>query len=66
MRICLILLVLTATTLFPGCRHGPDLGLVQGTVTLDGRPLAGAIVVFAPRRAGMHPGQSPTTPADIS
>jgi len=34
-----------------GCGHGdrPDLGQVHGTVTLNGKPLAGAQVVFRPR-----------------
>lgn len=33
-----------------GCTHGdrPELGLVRGKVTLDGRPLVGARIVFRP------------------
>ncbi len=52
MRFCLFFLVLTVTILVPACRHGPDLGLVQGTITLDGRPLAGATVIFEPKTGG--------------
>ena len=37
-----------------GCGRSdrPDLGTVQGTVTLDGKPLAGALVVFTPSGPG--------------
>jgi len=37
-----------------GCSAGdhPELGTVHGTVTLDGRPLAGACVVFQPSPKG--------------
>ena len=46
-----------------GCQRGdlPDLGRVHGTVTLDGKPLAGVIVRFFPEvgRAG-----TATTEAD--
>jgi len=39
--------------LLPACRQrGPELGAVQGTVSLDGRPLAGAIVIFEPKAGG--------------
>jgi hypothetical protein len=39
--------------LLPACRQrGPELGAVQGTVTLDGRPLAGGIVIFEPKAGG--------------
>ena len=33
-----------------GCSGGdrPELGRVQGTVTLDGKPLSGAVVMFLP------------------
>ena len=37
-----------------GCSHSdrPALGLVRGTVTFDGSPLAGAFVVFTPHEGG--------------
>jgi hypothetical protein len=36
-----------------GCgRDVPPLGQVQGVVTLDGRPLAGAVVIFEPKAEG--------------
>ncbi len=37
-----------------GCSRGdrPSLGLVSGTVTLDGKPLAGARVIFEPVEGG--------------
>ncbi|MBN2021413.1 MAG: carboxypeptidase regulatory-like domain-containing protein [Pirellulales bacterium] len=45
------LLVLAA---LPGCARStrPELGEVGGTITLDGRPLADAIVVFTPVEGG--------------
>ncbi len=48
-------LALAATALFmTGCGgvKTPPLGLVEGTVTLDGRPLPAAIVVFTPDAQG--------------
>jgi hypothetical protein len=44
---------ITVLTIF-GCSrsHQPPLGLVSGTVTLDGVPLAGAIVRFTPAGPG--------------
>ena len=44
--VCLLLL--------SGCRHGdrPPLGMVSGTVTLDGKPLADARVIFEPAEGG--------------
>jgi hypothetical protein len=39
--------------LLPACRQqGPDLGDVQGTITLDGQPLVGATVIFEPKAGG--------------
>lgn len=35
-----------------GATDRPDLAEVQGTVTLDGKPLAGATVVFEPTEGG--------------
>lgn len=37
---------------FAGCGGNSDLASVHGTVTLDGKPLAGAQVVFAPTSQG--------------
>lgn len=37
---------------FAGC-GGPDVQLVEGTVTLDGRPLAAATVCFTPLGGGL-------------
>ena len=55
-------LVLVIAALTAGCQHGPDLGLVEGTVTIDGRPLAGATVVFQPK-AGGHASRGTTDDA---
>lgn len=36
-----------------GCSNsGPQLGTVEGSVTLDGKPLAGAVVAFRPVEGG--------------
>ena len=35
-----------------GCGSGLDLATVEGTVTMDGTPLAGAVVEFSPTAAG--------------
>jgi hypothetical protein len=45
---------LASLLLAAGCGRSdrPDLGTVQGTVTLDGKPLAGALVVFTPSGPG--------------
>jgi hypothetical protein len=53
---CLPLLVLS------GCGHSdrPPLGMVHGTVTLDGGPLAGASLVFDP----VQPGRASTATTD--
>jgi hypothetical protein len=45
-------LVMMIATLTAGCQRGPDLGLVEGTITLDGRPLAATAVVFQPKMGG--------------
>ena len=53
MRIRLIFMVLTVVLLSFACRQrGPELGEVRGTVTLDGRPLAQATVIFEPKAGG--------------
>lgn len=42
-----------------GCSEsGPPLGVVSGTVTLDGAPLAGAAIVFAPKAQAVDAGSS--------
>ena len=50
----LAVLGLASLLLAAGCGRSdrPDLGTVQGTVTLDGKPLAGALVVFTPSGPG--------------
>jgi len=46
--------VLLATSASVGCgRRGPKLGNVTGRVTLDGQPVAKAIVTFAPLESGV-------------
>jgi len=47
-------MLLVAAFSVAGCSKGdqPDLGDVQGTVTLDGQPLAQATVVFRPAGGG--------------
>ncbi len=37
-----------AVLIVVGCQRGPATGLVRGTVTLDGKPLAAGIVRFVP------------------
>jgi hypothetical protein len=52
---CLLTLVLA----LPGCSEsGPPLGTVSGTVTLDGRPLEGAAIVFSPKAQAVDAGSS--------
>ncbi len=49
----LIYVGLTVAMLSFACRQrGPELGEVHGTVTLDGRPLALATVLFEPKAGG--------------
>ena len=47
---CGIILAITCSLALAGCGQGefPDLGAVEGTVTLDGAPLEGARVKFRP------------------
>jgi hypothetical protein len=53
MRICPVAILLLSTVLFLACRQrGPELGNVQGTITLDNRPLALATVIFEPKTGG--------------
>ncbi len=54
-RFGLVLLVVAALAVVPGCGPNadlPDLGEVTGTVTLDGAPLADASVSFEPQGGG--------------
>jgi hypothetical protein len=46
-----------ALLIMAGCggTSGPDLANVHGTVTLDGKPLSGAIVAFSPVVEGNNP-----------
>jgi YD repeat-containing protein len=37
----------------PGCGGPADVGHVSGTVTLDGQPLGGAMVIFTPAEGGL-------------
>ncbi len=50
---CMSLLILLASI---GCDSGPPIATVQGTVTLDGKPLEGAVVNFAPEAGGRPAG----------
>ena len=51
-----VLAILLSMILSCGCHRGtrPDLGLVYGRVTLDGKPLADAIVSFTPEGQGRN------------
>lgn len=55
-RLMSVILGLFASSFLLGCGDRPTdvptLGMVQGTVTLDGAPLAGAIVLFEPKTSG--------------
>lgn len=48
----LVITAMALTAVGCGRRDLPDLGRVQGTVTLDGKPLAGANVFFYPQSGG--------------
>jgi hypothetical protein len=53
MRFSRLIYTSAAVILFSACSGGdPKLGQVQGTVTLDDRPLAGANVIFVPKAGG--------------
>ncbi|GAB6164723.1 hypothetical protein JCM19992_07230 [Thermostilla marina] len=43
----------SALLLLIGCNRGPNVGLVEGVVTLDGQPVADAMVTFSPIDGGM-------------
>ena len=42
--LCMIAILVSVA----GCEKGPELGLVKGTVTLDGEPIKDVIVAFTP------------------
>lgn len=54
--LCLLALVAV------GCQKGPDMGIVKGQVTMDGEPLANALVTFTPAEGG--PAATGTTDAN--
>ncbi|HVJ88017.1 MAG TPA: hypothetical protein VM452_20300 [Caulifigura sp.] len=41
-----------ALSIFSGCDNGPLVSAVHGKVTLDGKPLSNATLVFTPEKAG--------------
>jgi hypothetical protein len=45
---CRLLAVILTALLLSGCEKRPELGLVTGTLTLDGKPLDGVLVKFMP------------------
>ncbi|QDU76789.1 hypothetical protein Pan97_38460 [Bremerella volcania] len=51
-----LILLLAAFGLLAGCSSDSNRALVQGTITLDGKPLPGASVVFQPQQS--TPGQT--------
>src|SRR5690606_9935638 len=55
---CALCLLCLAWAL-PGCSEsGPPLGIVSGQVTLDGKPLEGAAIVFTPKAQAADAGSS--------
>jgi len=47
-----VLLLAAGALLLSGCGRRTNLGTVEGTVTLDGKPLTSAVVSFHPVRGG--------------
>lgn len=45
-------LVLFAAIAVAGCSRGPEVGSVSGVVTLDGKPLESANILFTPKEGG--------------
>ena len=60
LRSCSVcLFIATSALILPGCSEtGPPLGIVSGTVTLDGQPLEGAAIVFSPKSQAADAGSS--------
>jgi|LSQX01.2.fsa_nt_gb hypothetical protein len=61
MRHILLVAIIAAAALAAACGCGrsqdvPDLGLVTGTVTLDGTPVPGLLVMFEPTDAALSTG----------
>ncbi|WP_437228290.1 hypothetical protein SH661x_000822 [Planctomicrobium sp. SH661] len=56
----LLQLSLLVTVVFTGCRQntGPAIGLVKGTVTMDGQPLSGVSISFQPESGRPSFGQT--------
>jgi hypothetical protein len=49
----MVMVVAALTPLWSGCNgNDANLGRVSGTVTLDGQPLANALLIFSPTHAG--------------
>lgn len=58
---CLGLLLVCGLLVLPGCRGAsdqPELGDVEGVVTMDGQPLPNVIVVFKPQKGRPATGQT--------
>ncbi|MBI3468310.1 MAG: carboxypeptidase regulatory-like domain-containing protein [Planctomycetes bacterium] len=56
---CGVSLILMIALSPVGCEGGPELGIVTGTVTLNGQPVPNAFVVFTPKGPG-RPSQTKT------
>jgi hypothetical protein len=58
-RVCLLVL-LSGLWILPGCGKSdrPELGEVEGVVTMDGKPLANVIIVFKPEKGRPATGQT--------
>jgi hypothetical protein len=58
-RVCLLTL-LSVLWMLPGCTKSdrPELGEVEGVVTMDGKPLANVIIVFKPQKGRPATGQT--------
>jgi hypothetical protein len=46
-------LTLLAALAIAGCSDSPERGAVEGVLTLDGQPVASALVIFAPEQPGV-------------